>query len=478
MALLYVDRTRYQTGLAECMMARFLGHHYLNSGIVLKGNSIPLTTGTSVHSPLEDICLYCKARREEDPELPTATLLKELEDLWIVRNAIVEAITDYTIAVDQTGLKGLTENPQDVNDIVTEQCSLVGGLVWVWVRKCLPWVLDNYEILAVEQEFELILSCSCGIGEGGTAQDHEARFCNGVCLMTRPDLILRHRDSGILVYVEFKTGADVMNYNYSMQYEDNVQFALGAAATERYFGEPVTELYVHALHKGKRDREYDADTREYSGPKRQNSPFCYVFYKEAKPPMIPEDVRPTYYTKDPLTGSKWGATENRGYRKMPLWEIKWQDKEDDVPYYEHYALNKLDDADLDQFIKFIGPIPNPKFLVDRLMIEMVAEEQRWAERIAYLDDVLDSVGGDVTHTDYQLALSEVIPRSWKCYNYGGWCEFQIICFQKEGWDDPLGLKNKLSQPRYERREPNHPIELQSEAFKRIHGNRTDQQAAE
>lgn len=477
MALLYVDRTRYQTGLADCMMARFLGHHYLNTGIQLKGNSIPLTTGTSVHSPLEDICNYCKARREENPDLPTVDLLREVEEQGIVRNAIEESISEYCAAVDETGLKGLTENPEDINDIVTEQCSLVGGLVWVWVRKCLPWVLDNYEILAVEQEFELVLACTCGLDEAGSAADHEERGCFGVCLMTRPDLILRHKASGIIVYVEFKTGADVMNYNYSMQFEDNIQFALGAAATERHFGEPVTELYVHALHKGKRDREYNNVTRAYDGAKKQNSAFCYVYYKEAKPPMIPEDVRPSYYTKDPLTGSKWGATENRGYRKMPLWEVPWSDIEEGVPYYEHYALNKLDDAELEQFIKFIGPIPNPKFLVDRLLIEMVEEEKRWAERIAYLDSVLESVNGDVMHTDYQLALSEIIPRSWKCYNYGGWCEFQTICFQKEGWDDPLSLKNKLAQPRYERRTPNHPIEVNSEAFKRAHAD-ADQPAKE
>jgi len=450
------------------MMARFLGHHYLNTGIHLKGNSIPLTTGTSVHSPLEDICLYCKARREENPDLPTVDLLREVEDLSVVRNAIETSIKEYVDVVDETGLKGLTENPEDIDTIVTEQCSLIGGLVWVWVRKCLPWILDNYEILAVEQEFELILACTCGLGEGGTTHDHEERSCNGVCLMTRPDLILRHKASGILVYVEFKTGADVMNWNYSMQFEDNIQFALGAAATERYFGEPVTELYVHALHKGKRDRAYDSYTKEYSGPKLQASPFCYVYYKSAIPPMIPEDVRGSYWNNDPLTGSRWGATENRGYHKMPLWEVKWQDIKDGVPYYEHFTLNKLDDAELEKHIKFLGPIPNPKFLVDRLIIVMVAEEQRWAERIAYLDDILAAAGGNVAHEDYQLALNEIIPRSWKCHNYGGWCEFLNICFQKEGWEDPLGLKSNLIQARYTRRTPNHPIELNSKAFKNDH----------
>lgn len=447
------------------MMARFLGHHFLGTGISRKGTSIPLATGTYVHEPIEMIAKYCQGIQKSAPETPTIDVIASLTDNLVAREAIDAAIDKYVKLVDETGLKELTEQPQDIDHVVTEQCTLVGGLTWIWIITCLPWVLDSYWIIAVEKEYELIIDCTCGIGDLGTAADHEARDCNGVCLMTRPDLILQHKESGQLVYVELKTGADVMNYNYAMQYEDNIQFALGAAAAGRALDKEITHLYVHALHKGKRSGEYNTETREYDGPKRQNSSLCYIFYKEGQPPVIPEDIRPTYWNKDPLSGKRWGATENRGYKKLPLWEVPYKDIQGDMPYYEHHVRNIIDREEIERHVKFIGPIDSPNFLIERLLKEMAAEERRWAERIAYLDDVLESVGGEIANSVYQDALAEVVPRSWDCYAYGGWCDFQQVCFQKEGWDDPLSLQQLAPQARYIRRTPNHPIEINAASYK-------------
>ena len=465
MPLLYVDRSRYKEGLGHCMMKRFLGYHAYGTGIQHVGTTVPLATGTYVHLPIEHIAKYCQKIQQEEPEIVPIDIYNSVINSGTVRKSIEEAINLYIKEVDETGLKDLTEFPEDVDNQVTEQCSLVGGLTWVWVKKCLPWVLESYDIVAVEQEFEYVIACTCGLEDIGEVNDHEARGCCGVVLMTRPDLILRHKMTGQLVYVELKTGADVKNYNYAMQYEDNVQFALGAVAASKVLGEEVSELYVHALHKGKRDREYNQTTKEYTGPKRQNSPFCYAFYKEAQPPMLPDDLRPGYWNPDPLTGGRWGATQKKGYNKLPTWDIPFIDKPDGMPHYEH-VVNKLEALDGDELanhVKFIGPISNPEFLTDKLLIEMAAEERRWAERIDYLQDQLDAAGGNVADPDYLYALAQVIPRSWECYKYGGWCEYQTVCFQKEGWEDPIQLD------KYARRTPNHPIEIQTGNWEGIDG---------
>jgi len=460
------------------MMARYQGHHSYGTGINRKGIAIPLQTGTSVHEPVDVIASYCKKRRIEEPEVPTTTLMDELIDQNIVRDAIEDVNATYVDIVDKTGLKQLTEIPEDIDALVTEQCTLVGGLVWTWVLELLPWVLDHYEIIAVEQEFERILACTCGLGEIGDAATHEERGCNGVCLMTRPDLILRHLISGILVYVELKTGADVKNKNYEMQYEDNIQFALGAAAVEYTLGEPIQELYVHALHKGKRSQTKNFSTGEWEGPKKQNSSLCYVFYKEDNPPLEKGDIRPNYYTTDPETGRRWGATIKRGYYKTPLWEVPLPGHEPGVPYFEHWVRNVMDAGDLLDHYAMIGPIKNPHFLVERLVVEMAEEELRWQQRLDYLDVVLEECAGDRTHQDFQHALMQVIPRSWKCYNYGGWCEYQTICFQREGWDDPLGEKSDIAHAKYERRTPNHPIEINAEGYKNGEADRTESGAGQ
>lgn len=464
MPLLYVDRSRYKDGLGHCMMKRFLGYHAYGTGIQHTGTTIPLATGTYVHLPIELISKFCQEVQQNSPEMVTLDILALMEEKQVVRKSIDTALQLYNEEVDDKGLKDLTEVEyhDEIDNQIVEQCSLVGGLVWVWVKKCLPWVLDSYDIVAVEQEFEHVISCTCGINELGTVDDHKARDCNGVVLMTRPDLILRHRMTGQLVYVELKTGSDVKNYNYAMQYEDNVQFALGAVAASKVLGESIEELYVHALHKGRRDREYNQRTREYDGPKRQNSPFCYAFYKEAQPPLVPDDLRPGYWNKDPLTGGRWGATEKKGWKKLPTWEIPFFEKPDGMPYYE-YVVNRLDgndgDDELAKHVKFIGPISNPAFLTDKLLVEMAAEERRWAERIDYLASILEDCGGNVADEAYQEALATVIPRSWDCYKYGGWCEYQHVCYQKEGWEDPIQLDKFVP------RTPNHPIETNTGHWK-------------
>ena len=459
MSLIYVDRSRYVVGLSWCMMKRFLEYNAYGTGIRLEGTTIPLATGTYVHLPIEHIAKFCQDVQQNSPDMVPLDIMALMDEKKIVRTATENAINLYVEEVDNTGLKDMIENPEEIDNQVLEQCSLVGGLVWTWVKKCLPWVLENYDIVAVEREFEYVIACTCGLDTLGEPSDHESRGCNGVCLMTRPDLILRHKQSGILVYVELKTGADVKNYNYAMQYENNVQFALGAAAAGKVLGEPIEELYVHALHKGRRDREYNTTTREYDGPKKQNSAFCYAFFKPANPPLVPNEVRPRYWNYDELN-TKWAATQKRGYTKMATWEIPFEDRPVDVPYYEH-LISKFEDNDGDELashLKFIGPITNPAFLIDKLLVEMAAEENRWRERVEYLDAILKDAGGVISSPEYQEALATVIPRSWDCYRYNGWCEYQQVCFQREGWDDPLSLD------KFVKRSPNHPMEINTGVF--------------
>jgi len=472
LALLYVDRTRYVTGLGHCLMNRYLGHHLYGTGITYVGSSIPLVTGSHTHDAIEHIAKFCQQVQQSAPETPWIDIYNEVTKKHVVRNSIEATIDKYNLQVDETDVKNLTEFPEDIEEQVMEQCSLVGGLVWVWVKKALPWVLEHYEIVAVEREFEYVIDCDCGLAGLGSVADHEFRGCNGIVLMTRPDLILRHKMSGHLIYVELKTGGDVKNRNYSQQFEDNIQFALGAAAAQKVLGEEIKELYVHALHKGQRDREYNVTTREYDGPRKQNSPFCYGFFKEGQPPLVPDELLPSYWNHDPVTGKRWGATENRGYKKVETWKIEWQDKPHEVPYYEHIVnmYEALDGDELSNHIKFIGPIGNQTFLTERLLVEMAYEERRWKERTDYLDALYEELGGDVTHPDYQEALSAVIPRSWECYKYGGWCDKIHICFQRPGWEDPL------STSKYSRRTPNHPIELNAQPFKELEDAKAEQKA--
>jgi len=170
--LLYVDRTRYTTGLGHCMMNRYIGHHLYGTGITYTGSSIPLVTGSHTHTAIEEIALFCKEVQESSPNTVPIDILETLSNENIVRDAIETSISTYTLEVDETEIRKYTEVPEDIDIQVTEQCSLVGGLVWAWVKKGLPWVLENYTIVAVEQEYEYIIGCTCGLSWIGEVSFH------------------------------------------------------------------------------------------------------------------------------------------------------------------------------------------------------------------------------------------------------------------------------------------------------------------
>ena len=455
MSLIFTDRSRYARGLNHCQMARYLGHHFLGTGIRSVGNSIPLATGTYTHLPIELITKYCK---DLQSKLSPNEILVKLDQEHVVRESIETALTQYNHDVDNTGWLNVVENEEDIVNLAEEQCTLVGGLVWVWARKCLPWILQNFQIVAIEEEFELVLGCDCGLVGAGKPEIHKERDCNAVILMTRPDIVLAPNEGDTLVYVEIKTAGDAMGKEYALQYEDNLQFAMGAAALEQNLGKPVSHLYVHALHKGKRLSDYDQITKTYSGPRKQNSALCYAYIRPGNPPMYGEDIRTSYWNVDELTGKRWGATESKGYTKTPVWKMEFDDQPPGIPYYEHYVLNKLSDADLENHIKFIGPIDNPKFLVSALLRELEMEERRWAERIEYIQHVMKDNRIAIDHPNPMSfpvileAMQDVIPRSWNCRLYYQDCEYKPICFQHPGWEDPLNTD------KYIRRYPNHPIE--------------------
>ena len=56
---------------------------------------------------------------------------------------------------------------------------------------------------------------------------------------------------------------------------------------------------------------------------------------------------------------------------------------------------------------------------------------------------------------FQALMDRLFPRSYECRRYGGRhrCQFETLCFYKEGWADPMGTG------RYVDRRPHHQDEL-------------------
>jgi hypothetical protein len=364
----------------------------------------------------------------------------------LIRAGIKIANTLYLEEVKNRGIENL-DNHEEIAFVANEQMTLGEGLVWVWSEQMLPWLLDEFEIITVEEAMPFMLSCTCGLDKVGDPLIHKERKCDGVVLGQRLDLVTKNKETGNYSYHEFKTTA-YADDSWAKTYEIDIQIGLGAAAIEKKYEYPVSHIYVHGLNKGAVKKEYDFKTRGYTGPLRQQSFLCYAQVSPGDPPLVKQDVKPRFVWKDE-DGKSHRLTND--YKKTPLWQIEFEGKDPDISNSEHWVTS-LSPHFKKGLTRLVGPIDNPSFLVDSLLREMVYEEDRWRDRLEQIEKTLASQEGDLVSTEYLEVLEEHVPRSWACIKYKRLCDKVPICFQHEGWQDPLG------SDRYIRREPHHEFE--------------------
>lgn len=389
------------------------------TGIRYKGSSIPLATGSHAHKA----CEYILKAHMSHGEIPTSDE---------VRDAIEVANDAYREEIHNVGF---VEDMDEDRVVYTleEQTTLISGLIWSWASYILPVFLENYEVLHVEQEMEKIVDCACGLSGIGVVAAHVERDCNGVCIMTRPDVVVRDRLTNAVYYVELKTGGKID----AGTFEGDVQFAFGAAGVEGFTGLELTGSYVHGLIKGYRKRPYGQD----AGPKHQASSLCYAYVLPAMDGLVPENIK-----------FKYGKGVSKQHRKTAVWEMDFKDKHPDIPNIEHY-ISLMDDEELESHVRVFGPYPYPKQQVEEMLVEIAYLEKRNHEVYTYVNQEVEERG--FAHEETQNSLREFVPKSWGCRQWGEQlCQYYPICMRQHGWDQPCKYMD------YEKREANHPIEFE------------------
>ena len=137
-----IDRTRYKLGTARCPRARYLGYYAGETGYGLtrRGESLPLATGSAVHDGLARLTEHLKTR----DRVPTAA------EVRLIVSLVVAA---YLARVEAKGFTG-TLTSEETRETITEQATLIAGLLWaLWVR-FIPWLHDTYQVISVEEERE------------------------------------------------------------------------------------------------------------------------------------------------------------------------------------------------------------------------------------------------------------------------------------------------------------------------------------
>ena len=435
------DRSRVKTGTSRCARQRYLGYHAFNSyGITLRRDALPLVTGIAVHEILEAY----------------TTILKDfdrLPSLGDVREIIDAHVAGYIARVEDRGYRGILGGP-DTDETIAEQATLIAGLGWALRMKFLPWLHQQYRVVAVERERLHILECSCGAPPLDEAE-HLRRACAGKALMIRTDLLAQRRSGQTLAYFECKTTGWESDA-WAEQWETDPQLALGTVDAEQLWGAEVTELYIVGLNKGRRQRDRYEGTDDLR--KKQQSPLVYGYCRPGNPPLAADDWVPSYqWTTDDGEVKR----KSKGHLRRGVWTLG----ESDWPVWRAYQganpgltpaefwVRQLPASILDRICFILGPMNRQDQQLRSVLAGMLGEERRWQDTLWQLYELQQQGHGWASAT-FQQALDERVPCSWACRPFGKdhECEFVPICHRHEGWQDPLG------SGRYQPRLPHHDPE--------------------
>ena len=431
--LWYTDRSAYLTGVGRCPRERYLSRHSgpTGYGLVRVAESLPLVTGTHVHMALEGLLRYL----QETDQLPS---------LEVVQAEIARAVTAYEARVAARGYRGLLGG-ESVESVLVEQQCLLGGLVWAFNRTLLPWIHREFRVVAVEQERVYVLDCTCGLPPAAGHEAHRDRDCAGIGLQLRQDVLAERRRGGGLAYLEFKTSGRTAD-TFAEQWETRPQFGLGTLMAP---GE-VTELYVIGLAKGQRRK----DTT--TGGLYQASPFCYGYCRPGNPPLTTEDWLPSYQWID-----EEGRTRRapRDYVRTPISALLHSgylaDVATSLPDVIRAWVDVLPEPTVREQVFLVGPLNRQDAQLAALLRGITAEERRWQDRLWTLYGAAQA-GLSWADPQFQAELDRLVPQSWECRRFGSRheCEFAELCFQRQGWQDPIG------GGRYQPRCPHHTPELE------------------
>lgn len=378
-----IDRSRYSRRLRHCARAAWLAYDYKGIGLRPKAESLPLATGTAVHTPITDALSYLK----EQETLPPRE---------VFRDFVGQAIAKYKASAAAKGFDEVAS--EDVGYVIGEQGALIEGLAWAGYRVLLPWIAQEFRVLAVEQE-------------------EEFRASEDLIMMSRPDFVLERKSDGEVGVVDLKTSAYLPD---SMHGEEHIlQIAFGTLGVEARIQRPVNHYYIFTLIKGKR-----GSGREGAGElKKQGSPLCYAYYKEADPPFDGEQW-------------KWEYTREKGFSKIPTWlspRLQNAAAAAGMGTAEFLVMELMDQETVEGMVGMSPPWQRPDNLIKGLVKQVVAQEAEWAYKTAAVE-----AGADV---------DEMIPQSWDCRSfYGRQCEFRSVCFRNEmGWEKPESMSKFVAR---------------------------------
>lgn len=213
----------------DCPRKCYLQYYYGGTGIVRAGLDMAQSTGTLTHGILERVMKYAM---EKD----------DVPGKGEVNAFCTEAKKEYKEEIES---RGFDEFSGDLILEMNRQSALAEGLARVWTIVRLPKVLEQYKVIASEQE-------------------HEIPFAPGQILMSRLDGILQRRaDNSIFAGPEFKTTGWISE-DYIEAWRYSTQVLSHALDVRHVYGEDPAGVMMEFLYKGMKKKNQDGEYVYYS----------------------------------------------------------------------------------------------------------------------------------------------------------------------------------------------------------------------
>jgi hypothetical protein len=369
----------------DCPRAAWLEFYYGGKGIVPKKLDLYQATGSLTHAILQTVMTHAKIKGVvPDPES--------------MNGYCASAIKDYREAVLKSGFN---EFSGEIELEMQRQAALAEGLARAWTLMRLPQILEDYEIIAVEEE-------------------HEIPFGPGQVLMSRLDGVLRRKmDGELLAGPEFKTTGWI-----SDQYVESFRYS--------------TQTLSHCLDvKEKYGVEPAGVVMEflYKGVKKKGEDGSYTYYS----PLVR-----AYKMDDEFGGSAYGFDSSLGRKK-------------DWKAFDTFTMG------MDKWLTYIPEEVLQRILFNAVIYRSPLEVEEWRRQVSARQGRIQAgvIMINEDHPTVEAAteiMDSVFPARLDMYCYSNQykksCPYLDVCFHRV--DDPVG------SGQFVERKPHHANEFEVE----------------
>lgn len=371
-----IDRSRVETR-ENCPRKRYLNYDYTdsNSGGVWTPGDVEVALG---HTGLEP----------EEQALPLlsgiaihaahARLLAG-EKLEVV---IADILGGYKAEIAERGLLNI-----DVTKaVIAQQAALLEGMLRLWAHERMPRILEEYEVVSIEEAWRWELY-------------------PGLVQTIRMDVILRHRATGVLFILDYKSVKFPSDIWFD-KFEHSKQTCLYLQALKERTQEEVGGILYEGLVKGA-FRQDTARNSPWYGQKIQQSPYT-IAYK------LGSEVGSIYQTD---------YTNKKGYQKVQTFEeMSMKD------WVEHWMLSGADGMEnpSNLFIAVPQIMPPAAELLQEKQ-QTIDEELKYLDQLGTYREIHQGTASDERYLNLFAPF-----RKSHCYQYGQEhkCQFLSVCFNQ------------------------------------------------